>query len=216
MLWPGNSGEMAESEEDPALDSIIIRESLNNPDHFTTIFERHAPALHRYLSKRAPHSVVDDILSDTFVAAFRSRHNYDFLYTDARPWLYGIAINILRHHQRAESRRLAHARKVDPQTHEDDIAEQVVSDLVRSAEAERVQWALDQLDDRYSEALMLVAGPGLTYEEVARSLDIPVGTVRSRISRGREQLRELLGLGGQYQYEGETIQGASNSKEVLE
>lgn len=70
------------------------------------------------------------------------------------------------------------------------------------------------MDDRYSEVLMLVAGPGLTYEEVARALDIPIGTVRSRMSRGRAQLRELVGLSGQYEHEGVTVPGASHSKEL--
>jgi RNA polymerase sigma-70 factor (ECF subfamily) len=205
---------MSGSEDDPTLDASLIRLSLKDPDHFRSIFERHAPVLHGYLSKRAPRSVVDDLVSETFVSAFRTRHNYDFSYPDARPWLFGIATNTVRHHQRGEGRRLIHGSMVESKTAEDDIADQVVSDIISKAEVERVQRALAQIDDRYSEVLMLVAGPGLTYEEVARALDIPIGTVRSRMSRGRAQLRELVGLSGQYEHEGVAVQGASHSKEL--
>jgi DNA-directed RNA polymerase specialized sigma24 family protein len=62
----------------------------------------------------------------------------------------------------------------------------------------RVGAALARLDRRYRDVLMLVAGPGLSYDEVAQALDIPVGTVRSRLARGRAQLRELLEADGQY------------------
>lgn len=204
---------MSGSEDDPTLDASLIRLSLNDPDQFRGIFERHAPVLHGYLSKRATRSVVDDLVSETFVSAFRTRHRYDFSYPDARPWLFGIATNTVRHHRRGEGRRLAHGSMVESKTPEDDIADQVVSDIISKAEVERVQRALAQVDDRYSEVLMLVAGPGLTYEEVARALGIPIGTVRSRMSRGRAQLRELLGLSGQYEHEDVTIQGASHSKD---
>jgi RNA polymerase sigma factor (sigma-70 family) len=203
---------MSESEDDPMRDASLIRLSLKDPDHFKTIFERHGPALHRYLSKRARRSVVDDLVSETFISAFRSRHNYDFSYADARPWLFGIATNTVRHHQRSEVRRLDHGIMAGSKMPEDDIANQVVSDIISKAEVERMRRALAQIDDRYSEVLMLIAGSELTYEEVARALDIPIGTVRSRMSRGRAQLRELLGLGGQYEHEGVTIQGASHSK----
>jgi DNA-directed RNA polymerase specialized sigma24 family protein len=63
---------------------------------------------------------------------------------------------------------------------------------------------MELVDDRFVDVLMLIAGPALTYEEIARALDIPVGTVRSRASRGRAQLRELLGLTGQYEHDGVT------------
>ena len=62
----------------------------------------------------------------------------------------------------------------------------------------RVACALARLDDRYRDVLLLAASSDLTYEEIARALGVPVGTVRSRLARGRHRLRELLTLGGQY------------------
>jgi RNA polymerase sigma factor (sigma-70 family) len=196
--------EMVESDDSRVPDSDLIRLSLDDPDHFAQIFERHAPALHLYLSKRSNHSSVDDLLSETFIAAFRGRRNYDLSFQDARPWLYGIATNTLRHRRRSEVRRLAHESEIRLETPDADVADQVVTRIVESQELDRVRRAIALVDDRFADVLMLVAGPALTYEEVARALDIPIGTVRSRASRGRAQLRELLGLTGQYEHEGAT------------
>ena len=84
------------------------------------------------------------------------------------------------------------------------------------AEVSKIQSALEQIDERYRDVLMLVAGPGFTYEEAARALGIPVGTVRSRMSRGRTQLRELLGLGGQYEDEDDPNGNVSTAEGLLE
>jgi len=192
---------MTESDDFRAPDSDLLRRSIDNPDQFALIFERHAGALHRYLSKRSHHSDVDDLLSETFIAAFRSRLNYNFGFQDARPWLYGIAINTLRHHRRSEVRRLNHAGEVRPEIFDEDLADRVVTGMVERDELDRVKRAMELVDDRYVDVLTLIAGPGLTYEDIARTLSIPVGTVRSRASRGRSQLRELLGLTGQYEHD---------------
>jgi RNA polymerase sigma-70 factor (ECF subfamily) len=130
-------------------------------------------------------------VSDVFLTAFRNRESYDVSHRDARPWLFGIAVNVLRHNNRSEVRRLtrddkAHrARSVDP---DDDVAAAAES----SIESERIRIALESLDERHRDVLLLIAGPGFSYEEVAQALNIPIGTVRSRVSRGREQLRALL------------------------
>lgn len=207
---------MAHIGENPEPDASLIRLSLSDPERFTIVVERHAEALHRYFSKRSPHSVLEDLVSETLLAAFRSRQNYDFSYLDARPWLFGIATNILRHHRRSEGRRTARLSRWRVEESEEDRTEDVESGLMAHAEANKMQWALDQMDDRYRDVLMLVAGPGLTYEEVARALGIPIGTVRSRMSRGRTQLRELLGLGGQDEDEDEPNGNVSTIEGLLE
>jgi RNA polymerase sigma-70 factor (ECF subfamily) len=207
---------MAHLEEDPEPDASLIRLSLGDPERFTGIVERHAEALHRYFSKRSPHSALDDLVSETFLTAFRSRQNYDLSYLDARPWLFGIATNVLRHHRRTEGRRIARLGRWHVDESEQDRTDEVESGMMADAEVSKIQSALDQIDERYRDVLMLVAGPGLTYEEVARALGIPVGTVRSRMSRGRTQLRELLGLDGQYQDEDEPKGNVSTSEGLME
>ncbi len=207
---------MAHLGEDPEPDASLIRLSLSDPERFTGVVERHAEALHRYFSKRSPHSALDDLVSETFLTAFRSRQNYDTSYLDARPWLFGIATNVLRHHRRSEGRRIARIGRWHSPESEQDRTEEVESGMVADTEASKIQSALEQVDERYRDVLMLVAGPGLTYEEVARALGIPVGTVRSRMSRGRTQLRELLGLDGQYQDEDEPNGNVSTSEGLFE
>jgi len=197
-------------------DASLIRRSLSDPEQFTSIVERHAQAIHRYLSKRAAHSALDDLVSETFLAAFRSRQHYDFSYLDARPWLFGIATNVLRHFRRSEGRRIARMSSWRVQESEQDRTEEIESSVIADAEANRMRSALEQIDERYRDVLMLVAGPGLTYEEVARALEIPIGTVRSRMSRGRSQLRELLDVGGQYEVEDEPNRNVSTPEGLLE
>ena len=118
---------MAHLEEDPEPDASLIRLSLSDPERFTGIVERHAEALHRYFSKRSPHSALDDLVSETFLTAFRSRQNYDLSYLDARPWLFGIATNVLRHHRRSEGRRIARMGRWRVEESEQDRTDEVES-----------------------------------------------------------------------------------------
>src|SRR5579863_10515188 len=87
-------------------DAAVIEESLREPVLFTAVFERHFPAIHRYLARRVGSGPADDLAADVFVVAFERRSSFQQTATDARPWLYGIATNLLRGHHRAEQRRL--------------------------------------------------------------------------------------------------------------
>jgi RNA polymerase sigma factor (sigma-70 family) len=179
-------------------DGALIRESLRQPEVFRAIFERHAPSVLRYLSKRVPMSTVEDLVSEIFVIAFQNRHRYDHSNADARPWLFGIATNVMRHHRRSERRLIRRLSRMSGEPEQEDVSDAVISDVMGSIERTQVREALAKLDDRYRDVLMLIAGPGLTYEEISTALGIPVGTVRSRVFRGRRLLRELLELQGQH------------------
>lgn len=191
---------MAEVVDGSPTDAELVAASFHDPPRFALLFERHARAVHRYVASRARHGDVDDVVSQTFLTAFRTRARYDRAYDDARPWLLGIATNVLRHHRRSEGRRLTRLRAVaHPPDPEIDPAESVAAAVDNSSEIDRVARALARLDDRYRDVLLLAAGSDLTYEEIARALGIPVGTVRSRLARGRHRLRELLDTDGQYE-----------------
>ena len=181
-------------------DAELVHASLHDPQQFGSLFDRHGLAVHRYVASRAGRADVDDVVAETFVTAFRTRARYDRKYHDARPWLLGIASNVLRHHYRSEHRRLARLRTVhhapEPAA---DLSESVAAAVDESFEIDRIAWALNRLDDRYRDVLLLAASADLTYEEIARALGVPVGTVRSRLARGRHRLRELLQPGGQYE-----------------
>jgi len=162
---------------------------------FDAAFEAEFPSLHRYLARRLGASVADDLAAETFAVAFRSWERLD-PERPVRPWLYGIAANLVRHHWRTEQRMLrAYARTgVDPVFADDDAAvERADADTARQELAS----ALAELrpDDR--EILLLHAWAELTDSEIADALGLPVGTVKSRLSRTRHRLRNQLGGVGQ-------------------
>jgi RNA polymerase sigma factor (sigma-70 family) len=93
-------------------DAAIIERSARDPEAFAILYDRHAAALHRYVARRLGTGVADDIVADTFLAAFRKRDRFDpSASSDARPGLYGIAANLIGKHTRSEVRMLrAYAR----------------------------------------------------------------------------------------------------------
>ena len=96
-------------------DAAVIRESVDEPERFGLIFERHAPHIQRYLARRLDRNNVDDLLAQTFLVTFDKRRGYDGSRPNARPWLCGIATNMLARHRREELRayRLSQAVPAD-------------------------------------------------------------------------------------------------------
>jgi RNA polymerase sigma factor (sigma-70 family) len=176
----------------PASDGEIIACSLHDPDAFVALFERHFAELHRYLARRVGAELADDLAAETFAQAFRVRVRYRPLTPDARPWLYGIAANLLFKHRRGEARRLrALARARSEVAHDD--AESALERVDAAALAPRVAAALRGLAPRDREVLLLFAWAELGYAEIGVALAIPVGTVRSRLNRARAQVQRELG-----------------------
>jgi RNA polymerase sigma factor (sigma-70 family) len=195
-------------------DAARIAASLTESAAFAPIFERHARVLYRYLLSRVDPQSAEDLLSEVFVIAFRRRASYDTTYEDARPWLLGIATNALRHHRRAESRRLTMLERVhrSGRDQRDVMPEDVANAVADRDEVEAVRTALARLDPKYADVVMLFSAFGLSYEEIARALGLRIGTVRSRLSRGRAQLRELLTTAGQYPEQNDLTSAAGNHR----
>jgi RNA polymerase sigma-70 factor, ECF subfamily len=181
-------------------DADVVVASWDDPSAFAVLFDRHARVVHRFVAGRSARDDVDDLVSEIFIAAFRARVNYDRRYGDARPWLLGVAANVLRHHYRDEARRRRRPWRADLEPGPtSDLADGVAAGIDAEAGWGHVARALSLLDERYREVLLLIASADLTYEEMARALDVPVGTIRSRVARGRRRLRELLDADGQHQ-----------------
>ncbi|WP_240944034.1 RNA polymerase sigma factor [Micromonospora thermarum] len=131
--------------------------------------------------------------SETFLVAFRRRHRYDVSRPDARPWLFGILTKEISHYRRRER---AHYRAVARSGLPDvspDSAEQAVATAAALALRLPLSRALSDLPARDRDVLLLIAWGGLSYEETAQAIGIPVGTVRSRLNRARRKVSSALG-----------------------
>lgn len=170
-------------------DAEVITQSLDEPELFAGLYDRHAPDIHRYAARRLGEGAADDITAETFLIAFRTRGRYDTAHRLARPWLYGIAANLIGKHRRTEVRAL----KALARTGHDPVA---ASWSDRSDDRLAVQaplaGALASLSPGDRHVLLLVAWADLGYQEVSDALRIPLGTVRSRLNRARRKVRESL------------------------
>lgn len=174
-------------------DSDAVARSVERPAAFALLFDRHYAAIWRYLCRRAGPTGADDLAGETFLRAFAARDRYDSAQADARPWLYGIATNLLREDARREARQMrAFARAAEPVEGCDGV-EDLEGRADARALAPRVVAALDELSPADRDTLLLFALTDLDYEGVAVATGVPVGTVRSRLHRVRRRLRLELG-----------------------
>jgi RNA polymerase sigma factor (sigma-70 family) len=178
-------------------DADVIRSSERDPERFGEIFDRHFVAIYRYLRPRVGPDLAEDLASGALVAAFRRRASYDLRRANARPWLLGIAANLLREHRRTERRRLLAYARVPHDQRVDAGLEAVDERLDADAARRDLARALARLKPAHREVLLLFAWEGLTYQQISEALGIPVGTVRSRLARARWRIRELLARNGQ-------------------
>jgi RNA polymerase sigma factor (sigma-70 family) len=181
----GGTGEEADAE--------VIGRSLGCPEAFAVIFDRHAASVGRYLERRVGREVAQDLVGETFLAAFKGRSGYDRARPEARPWLFGIATRMLARHWRAEQRRLAVLAAVPAEPPHPGHEERVAAELAARQLRQPLVAALAALPVGDRDALLLVAWAQLTYAEVAAALEIPVGTVRSRLNRARRLVRARIG-----------------------
>jgi RNA polymerase sigma factor (sigma-70 family) len=172
-------------------DAEIIGRSCAEPEQFAALFDRHAPLIHRYAARRVGREAADDLVAETFLAAFGKRRQYDRR-PDARPWLYGIATNLVGQHRREEIRQYRIRQAALPDLDLPGHAERVAAEQTARGVRGILLAALAALPDGDRDVLVLIAWEQLTYEETARALGIPVGTVRSRLSRARDRLRAAL------------------------
>ena len=179
-------------------DEEMLAESLRRPEAFGELYTRHFTAVYSYVAGRLGPDIAHDLAADTFLAAFRRRATFDASRGMVRPWLFGIATNLLARHRRAEIRWYAALARAgaDPLAlggatgwDEDLIADRVSASRVRPA----LTTALARLPDRDRDVLLLTAIGELSYAEVAFALGIPEGTVGSRLSRARRKIITALG-----------------------
>jgi len=173
-------------------DSAVIATSLEVPGAFGALFDRHGAVLLRFLARRVDPTEAEGLLGEIFRIAFERRSSFDLARNSARPWLYGIATNVVAKHYRSEVRRLRAMMRIAVRpTLPEDPAERAVGAADAQARWSWVAEAIAGLPDAERQALLLYAWEELSYDEIADVLEVPVGTVRSRLSRARARLTDM-------------------------
>jgi RNA polymerase sigma factor (sigma-70 family) len=178
----------------PPSDAAVIARSRDDSQAFSTIVDRHFATIHRYLARRIGSDRADDLTAQAFAIAFRRRRDFDEDAVSARPWLFGIATNVLRNDLRSERRMLAAIARLDRGA-DSGFADEVERTLARAdaaSEIARIAGAITALDPDQRDVLLLHAWGELSQSEIAASLGVPVGTVYSRLSRARASLQRAL------------------------
>ncbi len=161
-----------------------------DPAAFGTLFERHGRAVYNYCFRRtADWAAAEDLASVVFLEAWRKRKEVRIHGDSLLPWLYGVATNVLRNRSPSLRRYRAALERL-PRSHEGDFADEAAERIDDEAQMRRVLDAYRGLSKRDQPVLALCVWSELSYEEAAVALELPVGTVRSRLSRARNRLRD--------------------------
>jgi RNA polymerase sigma-70 factor, ECF subfamily len=174
-----------------SLDNEAIHRSLCVPEAFAVIFDRHFDSIRGYLRGRLGSPIADELASQVFLIAFDRRAAFDANRADAGPWLYGIATNLIHSQRRQELRELRAYSRSGVESRVDDL-DGIEARLDAGMMRRRLAEALLQLNQEELDVLALYAWSELSYAEIAEALSLPMGTVKSRLSRGRERIREQL------------------------
>lgn len=172
-------------------DAEVLTKSVEEPEVFETLFERYFHDIHRYLRLRGG-AAADDVAAETFAVAFRRRADFDRSRTDARPWLYGIATNLARDGERRRRRQVFAFGRAPRDNATETEEEATVARLDAWRARADLDGVLAELAPGERELLVLHACAELSYEELAKALAIPLGTVRSRLHRVRKKARGEL------------------------
>lgn len=170
-------------------DVALIARSLDEPEAFGGLLERHHRPVYRYLSRRLPVDAAEECAQETFTRAFAARRTFRPYRDSALPWLYGIATNVVREWRREEQRVLAGPRAdVVAWEHPDDAADRVDARELRR----RLGEALAELSPIDRDIVMLAAVAELAAAEIATALDTDPRTVSTRLWRSLGRLRQTL------------------------
>ena len=183
---------------DELSDNELWRQAAaGEPDAFGALYERHARAIYNYLFRRcADWSLAEDLMSVVFLDAYRRRSTARIDEDKVLPWLYGVATNVLRNQRRSLRRHADALNRLPPPEHVLGIAGEAAERVDAERRMRAVLAALKQLPQSDRDVLALCVWSELSYEDAAVALDIPVGTVRSRLSRARRRLAGLSAAGG--------------------
>ncbi|MFP3963918.1 RNA polymerase sigma factor [Actinomadura fulvescens] len=172
--------------------STRARIRAGDPGAFGDLFDEHARVVYRYAVRVTGNwAAAEDIVSLTFLEAWRLREKVRLEGESLRPWLLGIATNVLRNAARSARRHEAALSRMPGRGVVPDFSDELVGRLADAEELAAAHTALGRLRKAEREVFTLCVWAGLNYAEAAEALGVPQGTVRSRLSRARARLRKL-------------------------
>ncbi len=168
--------------------------ATSRPVTLLDVFDQRYRDVHGYLARRVDAHTAEDLASETFVRALEHSDRFDPTKGGHRAWLFGIATNLLAKHRRSEVRGYrAHARLgADPLVEGYTGLGDIDARVDAQARGRALAGALADLRDDERDVLLLVAHAQMSYAEVAEALNLPIGTVRSRLHRARARVRAAL------------------------
>jgi RNA polymerase sigma factor (sigma-70 family) len=188
--WPAGHSEYV-GPEHPSDSELWQRVARHDGRAFGQLFDRHARAVYNHCFRRsAEWSVAEDLTSVVFLEAWRRRRDVQLSGESILPWLLGIANNCLRNAERSRRRYRRLVAKL-PRVMDHPPADAEIEERIEDEQAMRQILAdLRQLRHEEQEVIALCDWDGLSTAEASVALGVPVGTVKSRLSRARAQLRE--------------------------
>ena len=161
-------------------------------DAFGAVFDACAKSVYNHVFRlTGDWSAAEEVMAMTFLEAWRGRDTIAPDGGSLRPWLLGIATNLVRGHRRAARRHRTALARLAVADESPDFANDVSGRLDDAARIKALHGALAGLPRHEREVLSLCVWSGLGYAEAAEALNVPVGTVRSRLSRARARLARL-------------------------
>jgi len=189
----------ATSTDQDLWDMAVAGESMA----FGELFERHHKAVYNYCFRRtASWDMAEDLTSQVFLETWRGRRGAALTIDSLLPWLLGVAARLTSHEWRTRARRLARDRRVPASAVIPDPADGVACRVDDERRMARVLDAIHRLPRADQDVLSLCVFAGLDYESAAIALDVPIGTVRSRLSRARSHLRQTTDYDTEFKDEG--------------
>jgi RNA polymerase sigma factor (sigma-70 family) len=172
--------------------ALRARVRSGDPVAFGQLFDDHARTVYGYAVRATGDwATAEDVVSLTYLEAWRLRDKLDLDGGDLRPWLLGIATNVVRNTRRAARRHQAALARLPGRETVPDFVDELVGRITDSEQLTAVRAALGRLRRPEREVFWLCVWSGLDYAAAGQALGVPVGTVRSRLSRARSKLRKL-------------------------
>jgi len=158
-------------------------------DAFGLLFEQHARSIYNYCFRRTANGArAEDLTSIVFLECWR-RRDIALDPESVLPWLFGIATNVCRNERRSRARHRAALDRLPAPSPTPDIAEDSLDRLEDERRMRTLLSLVSCLPKREQDVLALCVWTGLSYADAAVALEIPIGTVRSRLARARARLK---------------------------